>query len=497
MEKKKSNKGQISLSTIILFFIIVLGGCTQPNNNTEDPSVMIISFDGTIANFTVSELTEMDSISETSSFENSLGNIGGKGLYTGANISTILDFYGIDFLSTDLLIARASDGYEAIYSYENIYPNSTFYNLQGSMVLAYSFNGTKAPHWEKGPQIVFLPQDGQYSNTDKALTSSLEVIGSAGSRWISNVVSLEIKRENDTITFLHTNNHTLSYSQLLFLPKLSGTGSYLKTTGAIEGPFDLEGVDIVKTLELLFNTSEDFSIEVVATDGYKMTYTKDQVFGKVPMFNSDGVPSGYGAYEVNLSLVLAYNENGNPLDHGGPFRMVYLGDEAITDGHFWTKYVKTIKIIPGIPEWSISLSGLTETNLGLDEFDSLVYCNDKVHTLNYTYVDADEGVILYEGFPLWIALSMVDGGLNEAGHYLFNDDLAQLGYQVQITDFEGTNHIFESTQVARNDSFILTHVKNGMRLPEEEFPVRLLIDGLSENYWVNRVASITLINIPG
>ncbi len=350
MSHKEYNRISFVLFTLSLFLIIFLAGCTQSEDGPNSFQISIINFDRSKVNITFSELTELDSVTGTSSFENRFGNVGGKGTYTGVNISSIFEYCGIIFLPSDLLIVKASDGYEAIYNYHNIYPNSTFYNLQGSMALAYSFDGIDIPQWDKGPQIVFFPPDGLYSNEDKGSTSSLEMVGSAGSRWISNVVSLELIRESETLSIYHNKNYTLSYSQLKFLPKVTGSGGYIKTTGAIEGPFTFEGVDLVKTFDLFLNTSEDFSIEVIATDGYKMSYTKEQVFGKVPIYNTEGNQIGYGAYGTNLSLVLAYNEDGSPLEHGGPFRMVYLGEDVITDGHFWTKYVKTINFIPSITE---------------------------------------------------------------------------------------------------------------------------------------------------
>ena len=109
----------------------------------------------------------------------------------------ILEFFEIEFLPSDYLIVWASDGYNGIYNYGNIYPNATWQDLQGSLILAYNFNGTEFPKWEKGPQIAFLPQDGFYSTADKNNTSSSDIVGSAGSRWISNVMSFELRRGSE------------------------------------------------------------------------------------------------------------------------------------------------------------------------------------------------------------------------------------------------------------------------------------------------------------
>jgi hypothetical protein len=197
---RKSTRVCLVINIITLALIVALGGCMQPKSDTKDYSLMIIDFDRSSTNLTLSELQSLESTSGSSSYENTVGNLRGIGVYTGVKISTILEFIDIDLIPSDYLIVWASDGYSGIYNYGNIYPNNTWKNLQGSLILAFNFNETDFPLWEKGPQIAFLPQDGLYSNADKENTSSLEIIGSAGSRWISNVVSFELKRGMGTIS---------------------------------------------------------------------------------------------------------------------------------------------------------------------------------------------------------------------------------------------------------------------------------------------------------
>ncbi len=289
-----------------------------------------------------------------------------------------------------------------------------------------------------------------------------------------------------------------THTQIMQVPSVSGEGAFLKTTGTIVGPFTYNGANFTALLESVTNITEDFSIEAIATDGYKFTYTKDQVLGKVPLYNDEGAAIGYGGPD-NVTLTLIYEEGGQAIteETGGPYRLAYIGPNApITDGHFWTKFVGTIAIKPGIPSWSISLSGLTYAKLELDDFDSIVYCGDQVHNLSYQYSE-DGRIITYEGMPLWVALSIIDGGENETNHYNFNDELAQKGYNVKIFSSEGTQLTLTSNTTSRNNSLILAHVRNNLPLPEDEFPVRLISPDLPKEKWISKITAISITDISG
>lgn len=485
--------------TIICFSIILIGlfsGCTEPGKSQET-ELVVLGVTGESKEFTLAEIKEYTSISGMSEYQNSYGNWRGKGVYKGVPISVFADEVG-GIQPGDILIVTSEDNYTKVFSYENIYPSTEWVGIQGTMILAYEFNETQIPKWEDGLQIAFLPLDEQYSTEDQQQTASLESSQAAAStRWVKWVNKLKFKRE-ESITIVGEDNYTLSTSQLHRLPSVTGSGKFLKSIGTIAGPFTYTGVNISAVLELVINISSEFSIDVIASDGYKFTYTKSQIFGDVPLYNDDGVQIGHGGPD-NLTLALVYEEDGLPLteDKGGPFRMVYLGsNDPITDGHFWTKYVVTIIIGEGIPAWSITLSGVSIASIGQDDFDSIVYCGDHVHNVTYQYSDAGR-IITYEGMPLWIALSIIDGGENESNHYIFNDVLAQEGYTVKIFSSNGSSLTLDSSVTTRNDLLILAHVKNGLPLPKDEFPVRLVSPQLAQEDWIANIVAISITDIPG
>lgn len=135
-----------------------------------------------------------------SSFQNNFGNWRGQGDYTGTAVSTLLELIG-GIKQNDIIRVTSSDGYSQNFSYTNIYPNESWSEIQGNMILAYSYNDTSVPEWEEGMRIIMIPPDGEYSNEDCLTTScpgmGCDVYLSAGSRWVKYVASIEVI-QNDT-----------------------------------------------------------------------------------------------------------------------------------------------------------------------------------------------------------------------------------------------------------------------------------------------------------
>jgi predicted phosphodiesterase len=136
------------------------------------------------------DLLQMTALSGFSSFQNQYDNWRGQGIYEGIAVSTLLDLVG-GMTVNDTLRVMAYDGYYQEFSYFNVYPNASWTEIQGPMVLAYSYNGTRVLDWADGMRLVMLPSDGAYSNEDANLTS-FSPVASAGSRWVRFVSYLEV-----------------------------------------------------------------------------------------------------------------------------------------------------------------------------------------------------------------------------------------------------------------------------------------------------------------
>ena len=130
-----------------------------------------------------------------SSFENQYNNKKAYGYYIGVEVSDLLNIIG-GFTKEQILQIEASDGFKQNYSHEVVYPNESWIEIQGVMILAFSFNGTLFPEWTDGLRIVFMAPDAEYSNLDCEATSppgeGYNYYPSAGFRWIKYVKILRI-----------------------------------------------------------------------------------------------------------------------------------------------------------------------------------------------------------------------------------------------------------------------------------------------------------------
>ena len=136
------------------------------------------------------DLLQMVPTEGFSSFQNQFNNWRGQGVYEGIAISTLIELVG-GVTANGTLIVMSFDGYSQEFNYSNVYPNASWSEIQGPMILAYEYNGTRVLDWADGMRLVMIPPDGAYSNMDATLTSSTPVV-SAGSRWVRFVSFLEV-----------------------------------------------------------------------------------------------------------------------------------------------------------------------------------------------------------------------------------------------------------------------------------------------------------------
>jgi len=137
------------------------------------------------------DLLQMDRVSGFSSFQNQYDNWRGQGDYSGVAISDLIELVG-GIAINDTLIVRSFDGYAQEFGYSNLYPNATWAEIQGPMILAYSYNDTLVLDWTDGMRLVMIPSDGGYSNLDAIQTSESNDVISAGARWVRFVSSIEV-----------------------------------------------------------------------------------------------------------------------------------------------------------------------------------------------------------------------------------------------------------------------------------------------------------------
>ncbi len=339
----------------------------------------------------------------------------------------------------------------------------------------------------EGGAILSYKLNGSVLSSDYA---PLRLVGPglSGSSQISMIASLTLI-EPDVVVLNVEGDTNLSFSMtdLRGLPAVTEPGGFIKSTGTIVGPNTFKGVLLNSLVEMVYAGS-NYSLEVVATDGYSMTYTSSQVInGTFAYYDNEGNVSGVD----DFSMVLAYEMDGLPLAE--TLRIVIVDDSSpITDGHFWAKYVRYITVKPFVQDWNITLSGLTNMTMDRQTYESVASCY--YHTLSYTLANTS-GSFVYEGVALWVLVAAVDGADAPDGHYMFNDMLANAGYNVTVIATDGYNRTFTASQIARNNSMIVANKLDGEPLGAAEFPLRLVGDNLTSGQMVKKIARIELRNI--
>ncbi|MGY5881374.1 MAG: metallophosphoesterase [Candidatus Thorarchaeota archaeon] len=153
----------------------------------------VVAVRGSVEDVTLSldDLLLMDVVTGYSSFQNQYDNWRGHGTYTGIAVSELIEIVG-GMTINDTLVVRSFDGYAQEFSYSNVYPNTTWAEIQGPMVLAYAYNDTSILDWADGMRLVMIPPDGGYSNSDAIQTSESGDAISAGARWVRFVSVIEV-----------------------------------------------------------------------------------------------------------------------------------------------------------------------------------------------------------------------------------------------------------------------------------------------------------------
>jgi DMSO/TMAO reductase YedYZ molybdopterin-dependent catalytic subunit len=209
-----------------------------------------------------------------------------------------------------------------------------------------------------------------------------------------------------------------------------------------------------------------YQIKVIAADDYSYTFNISDV-------------------ARNDDIIVAYTMNGDPLpDDRYPLRLV--GSALVSGGQRVSQIVRIELLnLPVVePEWELELSGALTTTMTPVEFQTEALANPASW-------DDDLGNT-YTGVTLWKLVGKVD----DQDPTTFNDGLAALGYSIRSTASDGYNRSVDSTLIARNDDILVANQMNGLPLPDDEYPLRLVGTGLSSGQMVSMIVKIELIDLP-
>lgn len=289
---------------------------------------------------------------------------------------------------------------------------------------------------------------------------------------------LEIVGPNETIS--------LTLDELKALPATEGYAGIKSSTGKITPPIPMKGVALKDLAELMGGMDETTGFNVVAEDGYSITFSFDQIQNG-SFIAYDPATGEELKNPVELTAILAYEANGEPFDakQDGTLRLAIISAELnqVTDGHWSVKWVNKFEVKNLGEEWVLELNGAISKPTDRASVES---CGaPQCHGSSWTDDKAQEWV----GVPLWLFVGTVDDEIEHEGP-AFNEELAAAGYSVDVIAADGYTVTFDAARLNRNDDILVAYKVNENQLPEEYFPLRLVGDDLAKNEMVGMIAEI-------
>jgi len=288
-----------------------------------------------------------------------------------------------------------------------------------------------------------------------------------------------------------TETKSLTMADLLAMPATEGYGGIKSSTGKITPPTKFKGVSL-KDLAVMAGMDENTGLNVVAEDGYSITFSYDQVMNGA-FLAYDPARGDELKNPVNLTAMVAYEIDGKPLDpkQDGTLRLIVVSDELnqVTDGHWAVKWVNKIEIKPLVMEWKLKAVGGIEDayDRGTMESCSAPQCHGA------SWVD-DKGQE-WVGTPLYILVGGVDDENKHESPDAYNKDLVRAGYTVDVIAGDGYTVTFDALRLLGNKDIIVAHKVDGNPLSEKYFPMRLVGADLQKNEMAGAIAEIK-INFP-
>ena len=285
-----------------------------------------------------------------------------------------------------------------------------------------------------------------------------------------------------------TESESLTIEDLKALAAVEAEGHFMSSVGEILGPFSMKGTLITELCDLVGGLSSNNAVRVIAKDGYSMTISYDKIVNSD--FTTFDCTTGEEIEHGELDVLLAYEEGGQPIDpvSDGPLRLVIMGEpDEMTEGHWWVKWVTEIEIIDIEEPWTLHLEGGISKDVDLGTFESCSApgCHGA------TWVD-NKGRT-YEGVPLWWLVGSMDDEIEHDSDVAFNDDLADIGYEVQVIAADSYTVTFDIQDVRGNNDIIVAYKLDGEPLEEDRWPLRLVGPDLDGSQKVGQIVEIRIV----
>jgi hypothetical protein len=282
---------------------------------------------------------------------------------------------------------------------------------------------------------------------------------------------------------------TLTMDELQDMPTVEGWSGTISSTGAISPPMKIKGVSLIDLAGLVGGLQPTLGINIVAKDGYSITMSYDQIANG----NFTTYDPGTGderSIDDPLVAVVAFERDGEEIskEDDGPLRIFVVSESnnQIIDGHWSVKWVEKLELKPLAEDWVLYLEGTITEDLDRASFESCTAPG--CHAASWTDAEGND----WSGVPLYLLAGRVDDG-NVHEDRAYNDDYAVQGYDLQIYASDGYSASIESSQTNFNEALIVASLLNGETLGEDQFPLRLVGEGLEKGQMVSQIAQIVIV----
>jgi hypothetical protein len=283
-----------------------------------------------------------------------------------------------------------------------------------------------------------------------------------------------------------TETKSISMDDLKALPATEGYAGIKSSTGKITPPVMMKGVALKDLAELIGGMDETMGFNVVAEDGYSITYSYDQLQNGA-FIAYDPATGEELKNPVELTAILAYEADGKPFDarQDGTLRLAIISQELkqVTDGHWAVKWVNKLEVKNLGADWVLLVEGALSKPTDRASVES---CGaPQCHGTSWF----DDKNQQWAGVPLYYFVGSVDDEISHEGP-AFNRDLVKTGYTIDVISTDGYTVTFDAERVQYNKNIMVAYKVNDNALPEEYFPLRLVGEDLDKKEMVGMISQI-------
>jgi DMSO/TMAO reductase YedYZ molybdopterin-dependent catalytic subunit len=432
------------------------------------------------------------------------------------------DFNANQAMAGYTVVVKAGDGYSKSFASTDVAQSNDY-------IVANKINGQNLsePSWP-----LRLVGDG-VANLD----------GSLGGKAVGNIAEIELTDFNDIAT--ETQLHIIKYAEdgTTILDEITVDYLWMEENLDVVG----NGTTVYKFQAITFDPDDLWDPEETCPTGFKIqnavkgTRIKDlcDLVGgmgsgtEIKLIASDGYETllPYSSIYANPAVqarqgdaILAWWADGQYVpDYGDGMRVFFTPEDTIYgqwDMHetlpenYWhwyydsgsgiqypscaglsAKWITTIKIysVP-ITDWTLVLDGRDIGGLYYEVsrtyFEQALACQFGANHQSFYTASHDD---VWGGMALWLLAGYVDDD-DMHSDSAFNDELAEVGYWVVITNDDGNSVTINSTSIIRNTNYIVANTLNGENIPDSDEDWPLVLAGPA-SVSISKITKIELLKL--